>query len=159
MSQQTMCIWRKLPVKNQMQWFSNKKVKYLGLAQWTFQDDVSNIRTGIYSISLSWLYFKRSLFFSFNPSMINFLQTCWTFVNKKPADRRQVESKRELVWMYLLIIISFVTSIFPAWVGFSPQCLKIEMKGNLNLTVFVQTKKPNHISKKKKKQPSKFCLF
>lgn len=62
-----------------------------------------------------------------------------------------MECKKELVWMYLLIIISFVTSIFPAWVGFSPQCLKIEMKGNLNLTVFVQTKKPNHISKKKKK--------
>lgn len=62
-----------------------------------------------------------------------------------------MECKKELVWMYLLIIISFVTSVFPAWVGFSPQCLKIEMKGNLNLTVFVQTKKTNHISKKKKK--------
>lgn len=70
-----------------------------------------------------------------------------------------MECKKELVWMYLLIIISFVTSVFPAWVGFSPQCLKIEMKGNLNLTVFVQTKKTNHISKKKKNNPASFVCF
>lgn len=41
-----------------------------------------------------------------------------------------VECKKELIWIYLLIIISFVTSVFPAWVEFSPRCLKAEMKDN-----------------------------